>query len=155
MSATPARRRSPPSLRARAVAYLARREHSRAELGRKLAPHAQSSAELERLLDDLQDRALLSDARFADGLARRRGERFGTQRVRAELVSHGLDPALVRSTVAHLHATELQRAQAVWHKKFGRRAADAAQRLRQMRFLAARGFTADVIRTVVGATDEP
>ena len=50
----------------RALACLARREHSRAELARKLASHAESADALTALLDDLESRRLLSDARYAE-----------------------------------------------------------------------------------------
>lgn len=138
------------SLLARALAYLARREHSRAELARKLAPHAESRAELERLLADLEAKNLLSERRFTEVLARSRGERYGAARVRQELRAHGVDDALVGEAVRGLVVTELQRARAVWLRKFDAPPADAAERARQMRFLAQRGFSGDVVRRVVG-----
>lgn len=138
----------------RALAYLARREHTRAELARKLAPHAASEDELARLLDDLERQKLLSDQRFAEGVARTRGARFGAARVKAELRAHGVPPDLARATAAVLKGSELERARAVWAKRFGAPPADSAERLRQMRFLAARGFEADVIRRVVGGREE-
>ncbi len=147
---SPVRPRRQRSLLARALAYLARREHSRAELARKLAPHAESRAELERLLADLEAKKLLSEHRFTEVLARSRGERYGAARVKQELRAHGIDDALVREAVRGLAATELQRARAVWQRRYGTPPADAAERARQMRFLAQRGFSSDVIRRVVG-----
>lgn len=148
------RPRKEKSLAARALGHLARREHSRAELARKLAPHAGSTAELDRLLDELQAKRLLSDRRFADVLVRSRGERFGAARVKQELAARGVDPELVREAADRLARSELERATAVWRRKFGAVAADAAERLRQMRFLAQRGFAAEVIRRVVGGRDD-
>ncbi len=142
------------SLLARALAYLARREHSRAELARKLAPHAESAEQLDRLLDDLESRKLLSDARFVEVLSRSRGERFGTARVRQELKAHGVKDDLLRGAVDGLKQTELARARAVWARRFGQPATDAAGRAKQMRFLAGRGFAADVIRKVVGGGED-
>jgi regulatory protein len=124
------------SLAARALGYLARREHSRAELARKLAPHAGSAADLDRLLDELQAKRLLSDRRFTDVLVRSRGERFGAARVKQELAARGVDPELVREAAGRLSRSEFERAKAVWQRKFGAAAADAAERARQMRFLA-------------------
>ena len=63
---SPRRARRPRSLRARALSYLARREHSRLELRRKLAPHAESPEQLESVLDTLEAQGLLSIERFAD-----------------------------------------------------------------------------------------
>ena len=150
----PRRPRKERSLLARALGYLARREHSRAELQRKLAPHAESADALDRLLGELEAKKLLSDRRFTEVMTRSRGERFGAARVKQELRARGVGDALVREAVGDLSRTELQRARAVWRRKFGAPAADAAGRARQMRFLAQRGFTAEVIRRVVGRNDE-
>jgi regulatory protein len=150
----PPRPRRTKSLLARALGYLARREHSRAELRRKLAPHAESAGEADRLLDELEARKLLSDRRFTEVLARSRGERFGAARVRQELRARGVADPLAREAAGELARTELQRAREVWRKKFGAPPADAAERARQMRFLAQRGFDADVVRRVVGGRDE-
>jgi regulatory protein len=151
---SPRRPRKEKSLLARALGYLARREHSRAELRRKLAPHAESSDRLERLLDDLEAKKLLSDRRFTEVMARSRAERFGAARVRQELKAHGISDPLVREAVGDLARTELQRAREVWRRKFDAPPADAAERARQMRFLAQRGFNAEVIRRVVGGREE-
>ena len=146
---------SPPlSLKGRALAALARREYSRLELARKLRPHAESAEQLDAVLDTLEAAKLLSNARFAESLAHRRAERFGVARVKQELKSHQLAPELIAEQVAQLRASEFERARAVWQKRFGELPLDAQGRARQMRFLAARGFSADVIRRVVGGDDE-
>lgn len=150
----PQRPREERSLLARALSHLARREYSRAELSRKLAPYAASDAELQDLLADLESRRLLSDARFVDLLTRSRAGRFGVARVLQELKAHRLDDALIRSAVADLKTSEFTRAQALWQRRFGGPAADRAERLRQMRFLAGRGFAPEVIRKVVGGHDD-
>ena len=152
-----ARAKDPPTLLQRAVAALARREHSRTELARKLA-HYQAAAcdpaEIETVLDQLEAKGMLSDQRFATALARTRGERFGTTRIRQELRQHGIDPDLVRQATAALKQTEVERVRAVWRKKFGERPRDEAQRARQIRFLTARGFSADaILRVIKGEPD--
>ena len=63
----------------------------------------------------------------------------------------GLSAEALVEAAGQLRATELERARAVWQKKFGAPAADAAARARQARFLAARGFAADVVRRVLNA----
>ena len=68
-------------LRERALGFLARREHSRAELRRKLAPHAESPGELEALLDDLVQRRFLSESRFAEARAHVMSRKFGAARI--------------------------------------------------------------------------
>ncbi|MGE5336569.1 MAG: recombination regulator RecX [Gemmatimonadota bacterium] len=152
-----ARAKNPPTILQRAVAFLARREHSRAELARKLARYqldGQDASSVEAVLDQLEAKGMLSDERFAAALTRSRSERFGAARVGQELRDHGIDPELARKSTQPLKQTELERARAVWRRKFGGPANDEKGRARQMRFLAARGFSADVIlRVVKGATD--
>jgi regulatory protein len=157
----PARRRSGErraprerSLGERALACLARREYSRAELARRLAPHAETTEALERLLDDLERRKLLSDARYAEARTVSLGRRYGTRRIQHELRSKGLSESLVDEAVANARVDELARARAVWTKKFGAPAADAAGRAKQARFLAGRGFTFDIIRRVIGSVPD-
>jgi regulatory protein len=144
------------SLLARALAYLARREYSRADLTRKLKPHAENADQLERLLDDLEAKKLLSESRFVEVVARSRGERFGAARIKQELRAHQVKDELVRRTVDDLRKSEFERARAVWRRRFGVAASDATERARQMRFLAGRGFSSEVIRKVVagGSDDE-
>ncbi|MCO5121981.1 MAG: recombination regulator RecX [Burkholderiaceae bacterium] len=152
------RARRPRSLRARALSLLARREHSRLELRRKLAPHAESPEQLDTVLDTLESQGLLSNERFADSVVNRRAARFGTARIRQELREHGLPAELVGEHLAELDRTEYERAHEVWARRFGTPPADLPERMRQARFLAARGFRADVVRRVLGrrpADDEP
>jgi regulatory protein len=144
------------SLKGRALRLLSQREHSRAELVAKLAPHVQDGDDLAAVLDDLQARDFISEARVAESVVHRRAAKLGTQRLVQELRGKGLDEDLVRATAERLRATELARAQAVWQQRFGGQPATRPEeRARQMRFLAARGFAGDVVRRVVrGAEDE-
>jgi regulatory protein len=141
-------------LLARALALLARREHSRLQLRRKLAPFAESAEELERLLDRLQQENLLSDARFAEGVARRRSERLGALRIAQELKQQGIEADLQRPILARLQQTEMARARALWQRRFGSVATDPAGRARQIRFLRQRGFAADIVQRIAGGRDD-
>ncbi|MFO1361034.1 MAG: recombination regulator RecX [Burkholderiales bacterium] len=163
--AWPRRSRSPPrprrpdlrkdlSLRERAVALLARREHTRAELARKLAPHAGDEGEIGPLLDDLARRKLLSDDRYAEARAHTLGRKFGAARIAHELRSRGVSAAAVERAASAARATELERARAAWTKRFGAPPANALERARQMRFLHGRGFSFEVIRRVVAGAAE-
>ena len=142
------------SLRARALQLLARREHARAELARKLAPHAESAEELEVLLDDLSACRLLSDERYVEMRMNARGERFGNARLAHELRSQGVAEDLVVVALA-AGKDELTRACQVWQRKFGNTAgrnnekSSATERARQMRFLMSRGFSGETIRRVL------
>ncbi len=152
-----------PSLKGRALRLLSGREYSRAELERKLKTHEETPGELVRALDELQAKGFISEQRVVESVINRRSAKLGTARIRQELQGKGLDPQAVTDAVASLKATELARAREVWRKKFGAKSdgapdgvvTDAAERGKQMRFLAARGFGGDVIRRVVsGAGDD-
>jgi regulatory protein len=165
-----ARGAAPLSLKARALRWLAQREHSRAELRRKLLPHAaaettgghdgqdgphdrQAAAErVDALLDALERDKLLSEQRFVDSRVYVRAPRFGLRRIQTELAGHGL--ALPAALADTLRGDELQRAHALWQRRFGAAAADAAGRAKQARFLLGRGFSAEVVRRVVKGLED-
>jgi regulatory protein len=138
------------SLRERALRLLARREHARAELARKLAPHAESAQVLVALLDDLCARRLLSDERYVDMRMNARAARFGNARLAYELRTQGVCDELVTAALAATE-DELTRARQVWQRKFGDapKADDVAARAQQTRFLMSRGFSGATIRRVV------
>ncbi len=142
------------SLTGRALRLLSSREHSRAELQRKLAPHEETPGELAAVLDKLAAKDLQSDERAIDSLVYRRSAKLGTQRLRQEMQSKGMDPYAVAQAVALLRTSEQSRAFEVWRKKFGSPAATPAERAKQVRFLAGRGFSGEAIaRVVSGAFD--
>jgi regulatory protein len=145
------------SLKGRALRLLGGREHSRAELERKLAEHEQEAGQLQRVLDDLQAKGFISDTRAMESLLHRRAGKLGAGRIRYELQQKGLDGELVQQAMQQLRSTELARAQAVWQRKFREPPQDAAERAKQARFLAARGFGGDVIRQVLqgGGRSDP
>lgn len=133
------------SLKARALRYLSMREHSRAELARKLALYADESDDVPALLDALEAAKFLSAERFSDSLVNRRQARFGNQRIFAELRSHGLDDDLIEAVKSGLIESEVQRASEVLLRKFPRPASDQQGRVKQMRFLQQRGFSGKAI----------
>lgn len=156
------------TLRSRAIGYLAQREHSRVELRRKLldaaarqqrlraaaeggeppdALGAAAEQEVDALLDWLTGKGLLSAERFVESRIHARAPRYGNLRIRQELAQHGV--ALEPDAADALQASELDRARAVWIKRYGGLAPDAAGRARQARFLTARGFSSEVVRRVV------
>ena len=137
------------SLRGRALRLLTQRDQSRQELNRKLAPYAESPEQLASVLDRLQQEGWLREARFAESLARRRSERFGLRRIEQEMQSHRLDPQISDPVLAGLRETERDRAFQAWTRRFGVVSQDPAERARQQRFLAQRGFTSDAIHWVL------
>ena len=143
----------PDALRVRALQLLARREHGRAELARKLAPHAASAEDVDRLLDDLTRGGQLSDARYAELRVQLRGRRYGNARLAQELRQAGVADETLTAALA-AGADETGRCQAVWQKKFGVLPASPGERARQQRFLQSRGFALDAIRRVLQGLDE-
>ncbi len=142
------------SLKARALRYLAAREHSRVELARKLARYAAEGDDVEALLDKLEAAKLLSEERFSESLVNRRAARFGNQRILAELQSHHLNEGLLSEVKAGLEQDESVRAKEVWRKRFGRAPVDAAERAKQMRFLMQRGFSHRAIQAALRNAEE-
>lgn len=176
MSPTAPTSRAPrpvPSLRAQALAFLSRRDYSRLELRRRLLEaHRRrvravgasagveaadgisppSDTELDEALDWLEARGYLSDERFVESRLNARAARHGTLRIQGELARHGV--ALSDEQAARLRETELARAREVWQRRFGQLADNPRERARQARFLASRGFAADVVRRIVGGDDD-
>jgi len=159
-------KRPPPSLQARALGWLAQREHSRCELRRKLLRLAlrppagadpasvdehstEVAAQIDDVLELLQAKGLLSDERFVESRVRVRSPGLGTRRIQMELAHHGLK--LPAQPLQQLRDSELQRATQLWQRRFGRAAQGLRERARQMRFLAGRGFSGEVIRQVLAA----
>jgi regulatory protein len=142
------------SVKGRALKLLAGRDYSRFELERKLGAREPDPAEVKKALDELQAKGFLDEQRVVDSLVHRRGPRLGAGRIRQELQAKGVDAERVAVAVASLNATEFERAREVWRRKFGTLPQDAAQRARQARFLAARGFGGEVVRRVLNTPDD-
>lgn len=145
---------TPLSLTARALRLLSTREHSRAELERKLSPFEDQPGALATVLDALQAKDFINESRVVESVLHRRSAKLGAQRIKQELQAKGLEPEAVAEAVARLRASELERAREVWRKKFGTQPSDATERGKQMRFLASRGFGGDTIHRVVSGGDE-
>ena len=141
------------SLRGRALRALARREYSRAELHAKLLPHVAKTDDVGVLLDDLETRGWLSDARALEQTVRIRSVRFGTQRIAHELRQKGISDELISAAIPQLKQGELEAARAVWHRKFATPPQDQKEKAKQVRFLQSRGFSMDVIFKVMRISD--
>ncbi len=144
-------------LRARALRLLARREHSRLELARKLARYTEDQAEIEQVLDDLERRGWLSERRVVEQVAASKRRRFGARRIAHELREKGISEDAIGAALPQLKDSELAAAREVWRRKFGALPANARDKARQIRFLQGRGFDPDVIRQLLktgGTTDE-
>ncbi|MGQ0524203.1 MAG: recombination regulator RecX [Betaproteobacteria bacterium] len=163
MSQSPKPKRSPSrekpsvSLRAQALRLLARREHTRLELQRKLAAHTEDASELDNLLDEFTARGWLAEARVAEQVIHTRRGRFGSRRIRQELLAKGVAEEIVASVLPQLKDSELEAARSVWRRKFKAPPSSSTERARQVRFMLGRGFAMETILEVIrssGTDDE-
>ncbi|HEX5611726.1 MAG TPA: regulatory protein RecX [Burkholderiales bacterium] len=139
-------------LQRRALRLLARREHTRAELARKLASDAGTNPALQALLQSLEARGLISEERYAEARAHQLSRKFGALRVRRELVAKGIAPEIAARFTADLRKNEIERASSILARKYKNAAASPRERAQRMRFLYARGFSEEVIRAALAAS---
>lgn len=133
-------------LKARALRYLVRREHSRAELARKLAPHAESAEAVEAVLDLLLSKKQQSDERFASERARVLSRKYGSAKIRQDLKARGIADEVIDRVAA---GGDLERARAILERKFPLKAQSREEHAKRARFLQGRGFSYDIIRSVL------
>ena len=134
---------TPQELKARALRYLVRREHSRDELARKLAPHAESQEILEGTLNWLESTNKLSNQRFAEVRTHQLARKYGAARIRQDLKAKGIDDYPVSA------AGELERAREILARKYRTAPTTREERAKRARFLQGRGFSGDVIHRLV------
>jgi regulatory protein len=136
-------------LRQEAIRLLARREHSRAELARKLSSLG-TRDEVDAVLAELEAAQLQSDDRVAESYLRGHASRLGTARLRRELRNRGLATELIDQQLEQAGLPdELERARTVWARKFSTAPEGPKEWARQARFLQSRGFAADVVRRLL------
>ena len=139
-----------------AVAALARRELSRAELARLLARKCkgdETEADIASVLDGLAARGLLDDVRTAQTFSNLRMSRHGSIRIGQELARKGVSRETIRQVLPDI-ASETQAARSLWQRRFGVPAADPRERARHARYLAARGFRSEIIARVICAAKD-
>ncbi len=134
-----------------AVRLLARREHGTRELKRKLSAKGHDESAVDRVLEKLEAKKLVSDERFVSTFVHhhaRRGQ--GPVRIRAELRQQGVADSQIAQEIANSSVDWVGAASAVRRRKFGTQyPSSLAERAKQARFLQYRGFTADQIRAAL------
>ncbi|MGH8689058.1 MAG: recombination regulator RecX [Burkholderiales bacterium] len=139
---------TPLELRARALRLLARREHSREELRRKLASRVEAAEMLNAVLDSLESKKQLSDERFSSERAHILSRKYGAARIRQDLKARGIGAELVAAVSAE---GDTARAAAILARKYRAPATTPKERARRMRFLQSRGFSHESIRKVLSS----
>lgn len=128
-----------------AMDLLARREHSRQELKRKLLAREFPPSDIRVVLDALREEGLQNDRRFIEAFVRSRlSKGKGPLKVQAELAARGVPDALVHEVLSAAQADWVALATSVLSRRFGDEpVADFRDKARRMRFLAQRGFTSE------------
>jgi len=142
---------TPTELKVRALRFLTRREHSRAELAGKLAPHAESPQALEAVLDDLAQRKQLSDERYAETRAHWLSRKYGAAKIRQDLKEHGVADAVIERVSAE---GDLEKARAILARKYRAPVTTREEKAKRARFLQSRGFSYEIIRKLLSTGDE-
>lgn len=142
--------------RKRVMSWLARREHSAQEVRQKLSRLACSPPVADAVIAQLVQEGLLSDDRFAELLSRSRFRRgFGPSRIQAELRRHGVDEETVVLYGSMEREQLLRQAYETLQKRFGRqKSRNPREKSQRARFLAYKGYPADIIFRVLEAGGE-
>ncbi|MER2297924.1 recombination regulator RecX [Pseudomonas promysalinigenes] len=146
---------TPVAVRRTAMDLLARREHGRVELTRKLRQRGASDELIETALDRLAEEGLLSEARYLESFIRyRSGAGYGPARIREELGQRGLSRSDIEQALRESEVDWARLLRDTWQRKFaGQRPHDPRSRAQQTRFLAYRGFPMDLIGRLLSGRD--
>ena len=130
---------------------LARREHSEHELRGKLSKRGHEASDIGEAVNQLAERGLLSDQRFAEAFLRSRLERGqGPLKIRAQLRERGVGSALIDAVLGEAEIDWDRRAEAARNRRFGEPPPGGRDDLaRQARFLRGRGFSESQVARAV------
>ena len=143
----------PGELRERALRLLARREHSRAELVRKLEHAGFATCDIQPLLDEFETKNWLSDRHFAESYVADHRARAGSVKLAYDLRQRGVSESTIQTVLNQNADSEVDRALDVWRRKFGSPPADSHEKARQMRFMQSRGFTQTIVHLALKNVD--
>ena len=175
-----AEQKSEVNLLAKAVAILSRRECSEKELRQRLQRYTDDMGAINAVVSRLQRENWQSDERFVESFVQSREQRWGNQKIFHALSQHDLDSEQLSELKEELKDSEYQRAREVWIRRFGDKYGvslygtetsgddeflseteqqsfeeQAKEKAKQLRFLASRGFSADVVYKVVNSRGAP
>ena len=140
------RRREPVDPKAQALKLLARREHSARELKRKLTARGVEPDEADAAVVHATSQNWQSDSRYAEMLVRSRvNQGYGPVRIEAELEVAGVPSDEIHAALEGAGVDWRAHAVEAHAKKFGAPPRSSAERAKQYRYLAGRGFDASQI----------
>lgn len=146
---------NPVAVRRVAMDLLARREHGRVELVRKLRQRGAPQELIDSALDRLTEEGLLSEARYLESFVASRGRAgYGPLRIREELAQRGLPRPDIEQALSETGVDWGEQLRELWQRKFaGQVPVDMREKAKQARFLAYRGFSQEQIgRLLRGAS---
>lgn len=146
---------TPASIRQTALNLLANREHSAAELTKKLRLKGFEASAIQQIITTLEQEGLLSNARFVENFIRyRRNKGYGPLYIQAQLIERGICQELIEQQLDIADNAWFAEIFRVWQKRFKNKMPDDYKsRAQQMRFLQYRGFTREQIESVFESTE--
>ena len=140
-------------LKKRALYYLGKRDYSRVELGRKILTYSESleisKADLELVLDELEEKDWLSDDRFSEQFVLSKKRKFGARKIAHELKLRGVSESIISRVLRNIKDDEFLLAKKIWEKKFNQIPITIDEKAKQIRFMQSRGIEVAIIRQIL------
>jgi len=140
-------------LKKRALYYLGKRDYSRVELGRKILAYSESleinKADLELVLDELEEKDWLSDDRFSEQFVLSRKRKFGARKIAHELKLRGVNELIISRVLRDIKDDEFLLAKKIWEKKFNQIPITIDEKSKQIRFMQSRGIEVAIIHQIL------
>jgi regulatory protein len=140
-------------LKKRALYYLGKRDYSRVELGRKILAYSESleinKADLELVLDELEEKDWLSDDRFSEQFVLSRKRKFGARKIAHELKLRGVNESIISRVLRDIKDDEFLLAKKIWEKKFNQIPITIDEKAKQIRYMQSRGIEVVIIHQIL------
>jgi len=140
-------------LKKRALYYLGKRDYSRVELGRKILTYSESlevsKADLESVLNELEEKDWLSDDRFSEQFVLSKKRKFGARKIAHELKLRGVDELIISRALRVIKDDEFLLAKKIWEKKFNQIPITIDEKAKQIRFMQSRGIEVAIINQIL------
>ena len=140
-------------LKKRALYYLGKRDYSRVELGRKILTYSESlevsKADLESVLNELEEKDWLSDDRFSEQFVLSKKRKFGARKIAHELKLRGVDELIISRALRVIKDDEFLLAKKIWEKKFNQIPITIDEKAKQIRFMQSRGIEVAIIHQIL------
>ena len=140
-------------LKKRALYYLSKRDYCRVELRRKILAYSESleinKADLELVLDELEEKDWLSDDRFSEQFVLSKKRKFGARKIAHELKLRGVDELIINRVLNGIKDDEFLLAKKIWEKKFNQIPIAIDEKAKQVRFMQSRGIEVVIIHQIL------